>query len=194
MEIRSLDISVFDPCGINQNTMRFMEALLIYCLLKDSPELDDAGLQEAMSNQTGMAKFGRDPGFRLSRDGEAITVRAWANEIIGDVLAVAEELDRHDGNDSYAQAVRLMQTLADDPDATPSARIIRELEDAGTGFFGFAFDLAKRHKHYFASITQPDEATRMRFVEEAAASLQRQKDIEAADSVGLDEYLQDYFS
>ena len=38
VEVRSLDINVFDPCGINQNTMRFMEAMLIYCMLADSPK------------------------------------------------------------------------------------------------------------------------------------------------------------
>ena len=44
VEIRSLDINLFDPCGINQNTMRFIEAFLIYCLLDDSRSLDEQQL------------------------------------------------------------------------------------------------------------------------------------------------------
>ena len=85
VEIRSLDINLFDPCGINQNAMRFMEALLIYCLLKDSPKLGDEELSEAMSNQTGTAKFGRDPEFRLFRNGQSISVSDWAMEILDGV-------------------------------------------------------------------------------------------------------------
>ena len=194
VEIRSLDINLFDPCGINQNAMRFMEALLIYCLLKDSPKLGDEELAEVMSNQTGTAKFGRDPEFRLIRNGRPVSVRDWAKEIIDGVLAVAVELDRHDGNESYTDAVRVMQALADDPEATPSARIITELQDAKTGFFSFALEIARSHRHYFASIAQPDPEASERFRLEAVESLQRQKDIEDSDTIGLDEYLQQYFA
>jgi glutamate--cysteine ligase len=194
VEIRSLDINLFDPCGINQNTMRFMEALLIYCLLEDSPKLVDDELREIMNNQTGTAKFGRDPEFRLSRNGKAISISKWANEIIDGVLAVATQLDRHDDNDSYSEAVRLMQTLVDESEATPSARIIAELQDANTGFFSFALEMARSHRDYFASIAQPNDASSERFRQEALDSLQRQKEIEAADTIGLDEYLAEYFA
>ena len=194
VEIRSLDINLFDPCGINQNTMRFMEALLIYCLLVDSPKIGDEELQEVMNNQTGTAKLGRDPEFRLSRNGIDVSIKEWGKEIIDGVLAVAAQLDRHDDNDSYSEAVRLMQTLIDEPDATPSARIIAELQQANTGFFSFALEMARSHRDYFASITQPDDAVNERFRQEALESLQRQKEIEAADTIGLDEYLKEYFA
>jgi glutamate--cysteine ligase len=194
VEIRSLDINLFDPCGINQNTMRFMEALLIYCLLVDSPKIGDEELQEVMNNQTGTAKLGRDPEFRLSRNGVDVSISEWGKEIIDGVLAVAAQLDRHDDNDSYSEAVRLMQTLIDEPDATPSARIIAELQQANTGFFSFALEMARSHKDYFASITQPDDAANERFRQEALESSQRQKEIEAADTIGLDEYLKEYFA
>jgi glutamate--cysteine ligase len=194
VEIRSLDINLFDPCGINQNAMRFMEAFLIYCLLKDSPNLDDDELGEVMSNQTGTAKFGRDPSFRLFRNGQSVAVGNWANEILDGVLAVAAELDRNDGNDSYTEAVRVMQALVDEPETTPSARIITELQDAKTGFFGFALEMARSHRDYFASIAKPDAASSERLRREAEESMQRQKEIEAADSIGLDEYLQQYFA
>ncbi len=193
VEIRSLDINLFDPCGINQNTMRFMEALLIYCLLTESPKLSDEELQEVASNQVGTAKYGRDPEFRLSRNGDLVSVACWANEIMDGILAVAAELDQHDDNDSYVEAVRLMQTLVGEPEATPSARIVAELQSANTGFFKFAMTMAESHRDYFASITQPDHASSEVFRQEAAESLRRQQAIEAADSISLDEYLADYF-
>jgi glutamate--cysteine ligase len=194
VEIRSLDINLFDPCGINQNAMRFMEAFLIYCLLKDSPKLDDDELGEVMSNQTGTAKFGRDPSFRLFRNGQSVAVGNWANEILDGVLAVAAELDRNDGNDSYTEAVRVMRAIVDEPETTPSARIITELQDAKIGFFDFALEMARSHRDYFASIAKPDAASSERLRREAEESMQRQKDIEAADIIGLDEYLQQYFA
>jgi glutamate--cysteine ligase len=194
VEIRALDINLFDPCGINQNAMRFVEALLIYCLLVDSPQLSDDGLHEAANNQRGTAKYGRDPDFRLVRDGKRVSVSEWAHEIIDGVMAVAIELDRHDDNDSYADAARLMRDLVDEPDATPSARVIAEIKSANTSFFGFALSLAQSHRDYFASITQPDDASNERLRREAQESLQRQKEIEESDVIGLDEYLREYFA
>jgi glutamate--cysteine ligase len=72
VEIRSLDINPFDPSGINQNTMRFIEAFLIYCLVEDSPKLDETALIQISQNHTGTAKYGRDPDFRLLRNAKAI--------------------------------------------------------------------------------------------------------------------------
>lgn len=194
VEIRSLDINLFDPCGVNQNTMRFMEAFLIYCLLTDSPKMDQAELEEISHNQTETAKKGRDPAFRLRRKGDLVSIRDWAAEIMEGVLAVAEQLDRHDNNDSYTSAVRLMQQIVDTPDATPSARIIAELEVSDTGFFEFAYSMARNHRDYFASITKLNDESSKELRDEAAESLRRQAEIEASDTVGLDEYLADYFA
>ena len=194
VEIRSLDINVFDPCGVSQNEMRFMEAFLIYCLLMDSPKLDRAGLDEISGNQSETAKRGRDPGLRLRRNGNPVSIRDWGNEIVEGVLAVAEQLDGHDDNDSYMAAARSMQERIDRPESTPSAQIIAELEKSGSGFFDFGLAMAHSHRDYFASIAKPNDQSSERLREEAAESLQRQAEIEASDSVSLDEFLENYFA
>ena len=193
VEIRSLDINLFDPCGVNQNTMRFMEALLVYCLLMDSPKFDDAELKEISRNQTQTALKGRDPEFRLSRNSKPVSIKDWANEIIDGVMAVAEEIDRHDGNDSYVAAARMMREIVAEPDATPSARIIAELEKSNTGFFDFSLAMARNHRDYFAAIAKPSDVSSMELQKEAVESLRRQSEIEASDTISLDDYLAQYF-
>jgi glutamate--cysteine ligase len=167
VEVRSLDINMFDPSGVNQNTMRFLEAFLIYCLLEDSPPLGEEETREA----------GR--------------LRVWASEIVTKVSAIAEMIDNQDGDDSYAAAVRLQQKVIDDPEATLSARIVAELEKTGSSFFEFALGMARCHSDYSIAPLRESQATLL--ANEAAESVQRQKDIEAADEISLDEYLQRYF-
>ena len=193
VEIRSLDISINDPAGINQNTMRFMEAFLVYCLVEDSPPFGDRTLEESKCNQTGTAKRGRDSGFRLQRNGKEVSLRSWAEEIVEKVLAIAEQIDQGDGGDSYVQATRLMQSVVEEPDATPSARILSELTDANCSYFEFAMSMARSHRDYFRSITPLSTERATDFEREAAESLQRQADIEAGDNITLDEYLAAYF-
>lgn len=194
VEIRSLDINVFDPCGVNQNTMRFIEALLVCCLLKPSPPLDENGLNEASRNQLQTAKFGRDPGLEIHRDGDAILLRNWAREILEDVAAVAAVIDAQEKGESYTQALATMQELVDNPDATPSARMIEELRTADSSYFDFILATSASHRDYFRSIT-PLAGERLTQLERAATdSIQRQHDIEAADTLTFDEYLQQYFA
>ena len=194
VEIRSLDLNVFDPVGINQNAMRFIEAFLIYCLLEESAPLDGAGLRNAAYNHAGTARHGRDPAFRLARDGREIALVEWGNEIMRGVGAIAEIIDRAGDDSDYADAVAAQAVLLDDADATPSARLLQELEEQGSGFFRYALANAKGHKEYFAEIAPLERDRLALYEEEAAASLRRQAEIEAADSISLEEYLEKYFA
>lgn len=194
VEIRSLDINMFDPTGINQNTMRFIEAFLVYCLLADSPKLDLSQLEEISHNHTGTAKRGRDPAFRLLRDGKAVRLQDWAREILEHVMSVAETIDRHERDGSYLAAVRQQQHVIDNPDATLSACIVDELAQSGSSYFEFALAMATRHRDYFKSIAPLTPSREKELAGESAASSERQQEIETGDEVSLDEYLQRYFS
>lgn len=194
VEIRSLDINVFDPVGVNQNEMRFMEAFLIYCLLEESPFIDDDGWREVATNQSGTAHNGRNPKFRLQRDGREVELRQWANEILDDVIAIAEIIDRGEGGDAYVQSVNAQRELLKNPEATPSARILEDMKQGKTGFYHFAMACARGHKDYFAALEQlPDDRLRL-YEDEATQSIQRQLEIEAADEMSLEDYLAQYFS
>jgi glutamate--cysteine ligase len=194
VEIRSLDINPFDPVGINQNAMRFVEAFVIYCLLQDSPPLDEDGSDEAARNHGQTAKFGRDPDLRLVRDGQAATIIDWGTEIIRDVQFVAELIDRESGGSDYRDAVSVQAELLRNPDATPSARVLNELATSGTGFFDFAMSAAVGHKEYF-SMLEPMQVERLGQMEtEATESLLRRRLIESSDALSFDEYLANYFS
>jgi len=194
VEIRALDLNVFDPCGINQNTMRFIEAFLVYCLLEASPMLDDEGIREATSNQLRTAKSGRDPSLLLHRNGEAIKLTDWAQQILASVLAVAELIDRDDRGQSYGAATQAMQELVTDAERTPSARVLDELRRADCSFFEFALSAASGHSEYFRSI-EPLQPEREQMFEQAATdSIEKQKSIEATDTLSFDEYLEQYFA
>src|SRR5690606_31345892 len=194
VEIRSLDISVFDPAGINQNTMRFMEAFLLYCLLEDSPPFDDRGLDEAASNQSRVARRGREPGLELERDGRAVRLVDWAGEIVARVRAVAELVDSATGGSDYVQAVEHQQRKSADPAATPSARLLAALEESGGGFFDLGLAAARNHRDYFLSLAPMNPERQAQLEEEARDSVRRQREIEAADRLSFEEYLARYLA
>jgi len=194
IEIRSLDLSVADPAGINQNTMRFVEAFLVYCLLEDSPLFDADDLARGARNQLATAKRGRKPGLELERSSGFTPLRDWALEMLDGVVRVAELIDRGDDRGGYVASVEGMRELVLRPETTPSARLVDALAGRDVGYFDYVLDVAARHRDYFERLRPLTTARREEFEHEAARSLDQQAAIEAADVLTLDEYLERYFA
>src|SRR3954453_2106268 len=96
VEVRALDVSAFDPVGVNQNKLRFMEAFLALCLMKDSPPIADAEQSLLDANPVLVARRGREPGLMLDRDGRKSPMIDWARELIDSMQGLAEVFDRGD--------------------------------------------------------------------------------------------------
>jgi glutamate--cysteine ligase len=193
VELRSLDVGVFDPMGVNEPQLRFLEAFLLFCLLHDSPPIDADERREIDDNQMAVANRGREPGISLSRHGEAQPMSAWALDIVQAMEGVCEILDRTAGGDAYRGALKQQQDIIHHPELTPSARIIAEMRRYKEPFFYFAKRWSKHHQDYF--MNRPvDEPRRAFFAEEARRSLQRQKDLEATDDMPFAEYRRRYFA
>jgi glutamate--cysteine ligase len=186
VEVRALDVSAFDPVGVNQNKMRFLEAFLAFCLMRESPLID--------ANHVKVARSGREPGLTLKRDGRDVDMLAWASEILDQMQGICELLDEGDATKPYSSALAVQAAKIKEVELTPSARLIRELRDTGESFFDLALRTSATHKAYFLDLYQPNEAVLRRFAEEADESLRKAEAMATAPRGDFDQYLADYFS
>jgi glutamate--cysteine ligase len=93
----------------------------------------------------------------------------------------------------YQLALQHQLAVVDNPALTPSARILACMRENGQEFGCFASNTSALHKHYFKA--EPlDASTQRQFEDMAAASLQKQADIEANDTLDFDEFLSRYFA
>ena len=193
VEIRALDVDPFSPIGIDEGTMRFMEAFLIYCLLEPSPRISRREQDEVDENQRLVAVRGRDPELRLHRAGTSIPAFDWARDIIDAVSKIAEVLDASSRACRYAHAVESCRAALDDPHLLPSARVLEELRTRSEAFFEFAMRKSEEHRATLLAAALPAgrEAT---FHAQAAASLRAQREVEASDRLSFAEYLDQYFA
>jgi glutamate--cysteine ligase len=174
--------------------MRFVEAFLIYCLLQESPPFDEALWAECARNHTATATRGRDPDFRLHDQGRERSLGDWAGEILRDVRPVAELIDRAGGGNDYAQAIDSSVELLANPDATPSARILAELQQNDTAFYHFAMASARGHREYFEALEPLSDERLAIYQNEVSNSVALQQEIEESDSLSFEEYLASYYS
>jgi glutamate--cysteine ligase len=192
-ELRALDVSPFDAVGIAPATLDFCEAFLIYALLAESAPIRPEDQQEVDRNHSEVARRGRQPDLVLSRGGSVISMKKWASEILADVRLVAEALDSGSSH-RYVAAVREAQVAVDEADATPSARLLRELRASGATLASYGLDRSREIRDRFAALPTAQNSRWEMLLRESERSLEQQRWIEEHDRVSFEEYLESYYA
>ncbi len=191
LEVRTLDINMMDPLGVNRVQLRFVELLLLYCLLDESPPVDSAEQSEIDQRDLMVAREGRRPGLDLPRDSGTVGLSRWALEVLDRLREVAAMLDK-DGA-GYLDSVQAQVAAVEDPDRTPSGRMLRHLRDEGASFFELTLETSRQQHRYFSELRLPAE--KEEWLDRLAAdSLKEQARLESGASEPFADYLSDYFA
>lgn len=193
IEVRSLDVNAFDPMGIHEKALSFLETLVFSCLLHPSLSVSEEEQKKISANILKVAHNGREPGLRLWRGDDEVELKQWAQEIFSDLADVAEVLDDNTGTKVYSQAVQYYLPRVMNADETPSARMLTEMRDNKEGFFNFALRKSEEYNEYFKSYPLSEERRRF-YLKLAEESLQKQAQIEAGDTLDFAAFLNNYFS
>ena len=192
VEIRALDVSPFEPNGINEEQMRFLEAFLVFCLLRESDPISDQDRLDIEHNQQAVAIRGRQPDLVLRRRGRDVGLREWAQEICTGMQGLCTLLDSGDTQGAYCQALENQRQGIADPKRLPSARMLAIMESSDESFFQYAMRVSNEQRDFFSNACLADDR-RAQFEAEARRSLAEQQKIEASDTLSFAEYLENYF-
>ena len=191
LEVRTLDCNMMDPVGVNQVQLRFVEALLIHCLLTESPRIDSAERAEIDARDLLVAREGRRPGLELPRGGRTVELNRWAREELERVREIAAMLD--EDREGYVDAVDAQLGAVADSGLTPSAKILNHLRDEGASFFEMALEASRSHHRYFGALRL--SAGKRAWLEKLASESQTEQErLEAGSSQPFSDYLRDHFA
>src|SRR5882757_4542325 len=194
VEVRALDVSAFDPVGVNQNKLRFLEAFLALCLLRDSAPIGESEQAGLDANHLLVARRGREPNLMLKRDGRDFPMLDWARELLDAMQGLCEMLDHGEAARPYTSALEQQRAKIEDVERTPSARLLTDMRQTGESFFQLAQRMSKLHKDYFLGLYPPNERRLAEFAAAARESHEAQARIEAADKTDFDTYLAHYLA
>ena len=193
VEMRSLDLDLFHPIGIDENKARFIEALLLTCLLTDSPDISAADHQRNNTNQLAVANFGRKPGLELHHGEQKVLLRDWATAILTSMQPVCAILDAAHSEPLYSLALAEQQTLVENPELTASARILADMSATGQPFSRYALNKSAEHAQFFRHNPLAAPQTQV-FNDMASESLHKQHALEQQAQVPFAEFLANYFA
>lgn len=200
VELRSVDVNLFEPLGIELEQMRFLSLFMLYCLLMPSPTISPRERRWIDANEVLAAHRGREPGLMLQRADGQIALRDWGQQVLSAMEPLAALMDGQagdqDGNQvggEVSAALKAQQFKMAEPEATPSARVLAEMRASGEGFAEFARRLTECHRDDFRRL-ELDPARAALFQRMAVESLDRQAQIEAGDDCDFDTFLARYFA
>ena len=192
IEVRCIDIDPFEPVGIAAQTTHFIDAFLLFCLLHESPPSDAQARERARGNLRTVVQRGREPGLQLLQAGDREeSLRHWGLRLLEGIGAIAARLDAGSAGPSTA-AVEEARRRLEDPERTPSARVLREIAACGDSYSVFAMRQSIAHRAHFLAGQAPP-AAQQRFERMAEESLAGQHAIEQADTLEFAEYLTRYY-
>lgn len=193
VELRSLDVNTFEPTGVSLEQLYFLEMLMLFCLLQDSPAIAESDWEETSDNEITVAHEGRRPGLKLVANGSRRLLQQWGLEVCDRMRPVAELMDSESGNDLYRNVLDAQIEKFRHPEACPSAQLLQAMHDSDASFVAFAERQARRFREAFISRPLAQEQ-QTQFDRVAAQSLRDQAEIEANDTLTLDAYINAYLS
>ena len=193
VELRSLDINIFDPLGISETQCRFIETFMAFCLLQDSPAISSQERQEIDYNLDAVAYRGRKPGLTLQHNGATVGLQQWAGTLCEAMAAFADTLDRDEDGTPYRQALQAQQAAVADPDKTLSAQVLAGMREHNMGYYHFAQRMSQQHQQYFLDL-EYDAVQFEDYGKVVKQSLQKQRAMEASNGESFDDFLKNYFA
>ena len=189
IELRTLDVNPFAMAGIDTESLRFVEAFALFCLLHDSRPFDGDERDRIDRNSDAVANFGRDPALTLvDCDEQSKPLAEMAGGLVDAIQSVASCI-----GPEYVDAVAVQMQKIENPDSTPSGQILQGMRDSRMGFFQFAQSLSAQHdqSHRGASLSAEREG---RFEEDVARSLAKRDTLEAEAQAPFADFIAEYLA
>ena len=195
VEVRLMDLDPFVAIGIGAGTMRFLDVFLLHCLLDESPDDTPEEIAALSRNQQAVALRGREPGLVLESSKNKITLAAWGRQLLDACQPIARALDdAHGGGTAYSDALMGAAVLVSNPNATPSARVLRAMaHNHANSYVRFVLAESLLHAGSLRGLPLSPEV-KQRFERFAAESLEEQRRLEAADKVDFETFRKQYLS
>ena len=193
IEVRCLDINPFEPLGLSSTDAHFQDIFLVYCTLHNHQSIGENECKELEDNFNKVVTEGRLPGLTLQRNQQEISLQQWGNELLSDMMPVAEMLDNANETDQFTRSLVAQQKKLDNSDLTPSAQVLAAMKDRNQGYIDLVMSLSKEHSEHFQK-TSLESERKAYFQQVTERSKVDQQAREADDHQTFDEFLTEYFA
>ena len=192
IELRSLDLNPFEKTGIDLETVYFLELFLIYCMLKSSPPINEDEIVQIRQNDFLVATKGRDTSLNLNNNQGEISLKDWANQILDEMMAIAEILDYKSA--IFKNIIQKTTSKIMDPDQTLSGILLNKILTEKMSFHELGRNIGEDHKNQYLNMERAKNPDWLLLEKESAASVKRQAKLEEKSDQSFEDFVTGYFN
>ncbi|AMA64952.1 Glutamate--cysteine ligase [Candidatus Arsenophonus lipoptenae] len=191
IEVRSLDINPFNAIGIDEIQILFLDLFLIWCVLADSPLMDEKELNCCRYNWNKVILEGRKPGQIIAINcGKLIKPLKDVGRILFDNLIKIVDMLEYIDKTRYEKIFSQLTIMFDNPDLTYSGKILSPMIEKGISYYGLQLS-----QYYYKQLNNEsyEVINSTKFTNICHNSIYKQLEIEQRDKMSFDNYLKFYF-
>ncbi|MFK7854387.1 MAG: glutamate--cysteine ligase [Granulosicoccus sp.] len=190
LELRSVDVNLFDPAGVCLEQIAMLELMMMFAWLADPEPLSAEAMQACTRNVQAVAHRGREPGLVLEGPEGEQSLESWGIAILDAIEPLAQHLDESLDSPIYMASLSAQRLKFNNPDLTPSAKMIAGIKSTGS-FFEHAQTLSKQHHEWFKGLAR-DEVLMQDLSRKVVQSREKQAQLEAENPGEFEDFLADY--
>lgn len=194
LELRCIDLNPNSHIGITKEQIYFLDLLILYCFLMESPEITTSESNELFKTHKTVVNEGRNPDAIIQTLEGQITIREEALNIIEGIEEIAVFMDQEvtsTETNLWQKTVSDTKKMILDPDSSLSGSLLKELEKREISFQDFAMELSLIHNE---NLNNFSDIEGYNFQEVAKNSINDLEKIEQGEQKGFEDYLEDFLS
>ena len=195
-EVRSLDLDPFEPAGINEHTIKFLDCFMLFCLFSEDRPIGANDRKIIHENQRKIVTQGRQENLLLTDfSGQAILFQDWAKEIVEQCLTIGSHIEELNKDDvGYLRSIAFQLEKVNNPEELPSAKLSElMIKNFNSCFYDCIVSLAQQHKVHYLSLENL-ESFNAEQEKIAKESIKEQREIETHETSALDETIKAYLT
>ncbi|MFK8075848.1 MAG: glutamate--cysteine ligase [Granulosicoccus sp.] len=190
LELRSVDVNLFDPVGVNLEQIAMLEMLMMFAWLATPEPLSAEEMDINKDNVNCVAHRGREPGLQLQKLDGAVPLTDWGQEILDAIEPIAAWLDSQQDKPLYVPALQSQRAKFEDAELTPSAKMIAGIKSCGS-FFEHAQMHSLEHDKWLKENTH-NAALHEKLANLVEESRRKQVELEASSTCVFDDFIANY--
>ena len=192
LELRCVDLNPYSPIGINEDQINFLDTLLIYCFVTESPEIDLEESSRIQRNHEKVVNEGRNEEALIETDEGLIPLKDAANELLLELEKVAEFMDKEvikDKNVSWLKSISDQKDNLIDLNGTLSGLVMNDLENNDLSFRDLGNKMSNLHQE---EMTSKKSNLEKLFIDASKKSIEDTKKIESTEQKDFEDYLNEF--
>jgi glutamate--cysteine ligase len=194
LELRCIDLNPTSSIGITEDQIYFLDLLILYCFLEDSPSINDEESNEIFNNHKIIVNEGRKSDQNLTIGSVEVSIKDEAIRILNGMEEIASFMDEvvtSEDENIWSNNLKIQKDTIENYHLSLSELMLNEISSKDISFQEYGINISMQHLEMINNTSLKNEAN---LVQAAQKSLLDASDIESSQDVDFEDYLKDFLN